>query len=162
MQKTKKPEKDQKVKNPNRLYRPEYNRVIGGVCAGLGIFLQIDPAIVRLILVLITIFGGSGVLLYLILWIIIPSESSNPELTKENINDNIMDIKNKAQQFSKEIKSNTSKWNTRQLFGIVILVFGILLLFGNFGFVSLSHLVKFIPAIIIIILGIAILKKGDF
>lgn len=161
MVKAKKTEKDPKVKTLNRLFRPEKGKVIGGVCAGLGEFFQIDPAIVRLILVLITVFGGSGILLYLILWIIIPGESSNPELTRENINDNIQDIKDKAQQFSKEIKNNTANWNTRQLFGIIILILGILLLFGNFGFMNFRFIVKFFPAIIIIILGIAILKKSE-
>lgn len=60
----------------NRLYRSLHGRVIGGVAGGLADFFSMDPTIVRLIFVLLTIFGGSGVLLYVILWIVIPERSN--------------------------------------------------------------------------------------
>ncbi len=162
MAKSKASEESNKSKTTvSKLNRPEKNRVIGGVCAGLGEFFQVDPSIVRLIFILFTVFGGSGILLYLILWIIIPSDSSNSEITKENIKENVNDIKDRAQQFAKDIKINTNNWNSRQLFGLVILVFGLLLLLGNFGFMNFNHLIKFFPAVIVIIIGIAILKKSD-
>ncbi len=58
-----------------RLYRSVHGRVIGGVAGGLADFFGMDPTIVRLIFVLLVIFGGSGVLLYLILWIILPEKN---------------------------------------------------------------------------------------
>jgi phage shock protein PspC (stress-responsive transcriptional regulator) len=61
---------------PRRLYRSENDRVIGGVCGGLANYLRIDPAIVRIIFALITFGGfGSGILIYLILWMVVPSKN---------------------------------------------------------------------------------------
>ncbi|NTW26013.1 MAG: PspC domain-containing protein [Lentimicrobium sp.] len=58
----------------NRLYRSVHGRVIGGVAGGLADFFSMDPTIVRLIFVLLAVFGGSGVLLYVILWIVLPEK----------------------------------------------------------------------------------------
>jgi phage shock protein PspC (stress-responsive transcriptional regulator) len=58
-----------------RLYRSVQGRVIGGVAGGLADFFGMDPTIVRLIFVLLVIFGGSGVLLYVVLWIILPERN---------------------------------------------------------------------------------------
>lgn len=46
------------------------HKVIGGVCAGLGDALGIDPAIIRLAFLFSLLFGGAGGILYIILWII--------------------------------------------------------------------------------------------
>lgn len=59
-----------------RLYRTVQGRVIGGVAGGLADYFGMDPTIVRLIFVLLVIFGGSGVLLYIILWIILPEKNT--------------------------------------------------------------------------------------
>lgn len=48
------------------------NKMIGGVCAGLADYLGLDPTIVRIVWVLMLFFAGFGILLYLILWIIMP------------------------------------------------------------------------------------------
>lgn len=60
-----------------RLYKSEDNRVLCGVCGGLGEFLGIDPTIVRLIWILLCILAGSGILFYIIAAIIIPRELLN-------------------------------------------------------------------------------------
>lgn len=57
-----------------RLYKSEDNRVLCGVCGGLGEFLGIDPTIVRLIWAVLCIAAGSGILLYIIAAIIIPRQ----------------------------------------------------------------------------------------
>jgi len=57
-----------------RLYRSQKDKMIAGVCGGLGEILNIDPTIVRLVFVLLALLGGHGILLYLILWLIIPRE----------------------------------------------------------------------------------------
>jgi phage shock protein C len=48
--------------------------MIGGVCGGLGQYLDMDPTIVRLLFVLLALCGGHGVLIYLIMLLVIPSE----------------------------------------------------------------------------------------
>ena len=57
-----------------KLYRSRDERMIGGVCGGLGEFFGIDPTWMRLLFVLLTIFGGSGVLVYLVMLLIVPEE----------------------------------------------------------------------------------------
>jgi phage shock protein C len=57
-----------------RLYRSQAEKILGGVCAGLGKYFSMDPTVVRLIFVVLTVFGASGILLYLILWVFIPPE----------------------------------------------------------------------------------------
>ncbi|HXB08718.1 MAG TPA: PspC domain-containing protein [Puia sp.] len=58
-----------------RLYRADNDKILGGVCAGLANYLRLDPAIVRIIFALMTLGWGSGVLLYIILWIVLPTRS---------------------------------------------------------------------------------------
>lgn len=58
-----------------RLYRSRKNRMIAGVCGGFAEYLNIDPTIVRLVIVLLAIFGVSaGFWIYLIAAIIVPNE----------------------------------------------------------------------------------------
>ena len=55
-----------------RLYRSKKDRVIGGVCGGLGGYLNVDPVILRIIWLAATLIGGAGILAYLIAWILTP------------------------------------------------------------------------------------------
>ena len=59
-----------------RLYRSLSQRMIGGVCGGLGEYLAIDPTLIRVLFVLAAILAGHGILLYLILLILVPVEPS--------------------------------------------------------------------------------------
>jgi len=60
-----------------RLYRVREGRVVAGVCAGLAAYFGVDPTLVRLAFVLVTLFGGLGVLFYLFAWIVIPEEGGD-------------------------------------------------------------------------------------
>jgi phage shock protein C len=58
-----------------RLYRSRKNRMIAGVCGGLGEYFNIDPTLIRLAFVAAVLFGvGGGVLAYLIMMILVPEE----------------------------------------------------------------------------------------
>ncbi len=57
-----------------RLTRVEEGRMIAGVCAGLAQYLGVDATVVRLVFVLLALFAAGGVLLYLVLWLIMPME----------------------------------------------------------------------------------------
>lgn len=58
----------------NRLYRSETDRILGGVCGGLAEAYDVDPTLVRLVTVIL-IFSGVSPLLYLLAWLIMPTES---------------------------------------------------------------------------------------
>ena len=55
-----------------RLFRDPDNKAVGGVCSGLASFLNIDITIVRIILLLALLLWGSGLIVYLVLWIVVP------------------------------------------------------------------------------------------
>lgn len=55
-----------------RLMRSSRNKKIGGVCAGLADYFDLDPTIVRVVWLLTILFAGTGFLVYLILWIVLP------------------------------------------------------------------------------------------
>ncbi|MAT41632.1 MAG: PspC family transcriptional regulator [Anaerolineaceae bacterium] len=77
--------------NNSKLYRNTNNQMIAGVCSGLGDYLNLDVTIVRLIFVALFFLGGHGLLIYIILWIIMPIRPSyiegesitKPEETKK-------------------------------------------------------------------------------
>jgi phage shock protein C len=60
---------------PRRLYRSNRDKMIGGVCGGLGEHFNIDPTLVRLAFIAATMLGGPGLIVYVILWIITPLEA---------------------------------------------------------------------------------------
>jgi phage shock protein C len=59
-----------------RVYRSKKNKLLAGVCGGIAEYFDIDPALVRLLLVLLVLMGFAGVILYLVAWLLIP-ESPN-------------------------------------------------------------------------------------
>ncbi|GJM60773.1 MULTISPECIES: PspC domain-containing protein [Persicobacter] len=56
------------------LTRPVNRKIIAGVCAGVADYFNLDPVIIRLIYVFLLLFAGTGLALYIILWIIMPAE----------------------------------------------------------------------------------------
>ena len=58
-----------------RLYRDSTDKILGGVCGGLANYLRVDPTIVRLVFALMSFGAGTGILVYILLWIILPSKS---------------------------------------------------------------------------------------
>jgi phage shock protein C len=70
----------------NSLRRSRDNRWLGGVCGGIGQITDVAAWVWRLLFVLLLLCGGTGVLLYLLLWILVPQEemtlprSASPEL----------------------------------------------------------------------------------
>lgn len=59
-----------------QLYRSRENRIIGGVAGGLAEYFRMDVSLIRLLWILAVFFGGSGVLAYLIAWLVIPEEKT--------------------------------------------------------------------------------------
>ena len=58
-----------------RLYRDESNKMIGGVCSGIANWLDIDPTVVRVLFAIISFGGGTGILIYILLWILLPAKN---------------------------------------------------------------------------------------
>lgn len=69
MPKQKKEEKAEPIK---RLYRSGKDKILGGVCGGVAEYLNVDPVIIRALWVFGCLLWGAGIILYIIMWIIIP------------------------------------------------------------------------------------------
>lgn len=73
-----------------QLLRDQKRKILGGVCAGLGHYFAVDPVWIRLLFALLTVGWGFGVLVYLVMWIVVPGsyELEEPENTKKLYRDN--------------------------------------------------------------------------
>ena len=62
-------------KEPKALYRSRDNRWLAGVCGGLGDYFNLDPNLIRALFILFALVIGGGLILYVLLWVVIPPES---------------------------------------------------------------------------------------
>jgi phage shock protein C len=99
----------------NRLYKSEKDKVFEGVCGGIGEYLNVDPVIIRLMWVVLVIFGGTGIVAYLIAMLIIPRQ---PASGSEEV------------QAEPDVAPETY---SNRFWGLIMIVAGILLLFGIVG-----------------------------
>ena len=145
----------------SRLYRSQSNSVIAGVCGGLGDSLNVDPILFRVLFLLALIIGGSGFIVYLILWIVLPLEEI-PVINSSNEPD--MEEEKKDQMFSGEVKSDNMEQkkkdqkNDGNLWGGLILI--------TLGAIFLID--RFVPRIdfgdlwplILIVVGVILISKN--
>jgi len=66
---------------PKKLYRSTDDRWLAGVCGGLSKYFDVDVTLVRVIFVILALFGLGGVIIYLVLWVIVPPEPTAGELS---------------------------------------------------------------------------------
>ncbi len=71
------------AEDTKRLTRSRTERWIGGVCGGIGNYFKTDPTVIRVIFVLAGLIMGGGLLIYLILWLIIPLEAEMASAVEE-------------------------------------------------------------------------------
>lgn len=76
------------MNNP-KLYRSLSDRMVGGVCGGLGVFLNIDPIFVRLLFLLLLFGTDFGFIAYLLLWILIPEEGKTYGFKDESFGEKV-------------------------------------------------------------------------
>jgi phage shock protein C len=70
---------------PSRLYRSRSEKMIAGVCGGLGEYFDVDPVLVRLLFVALTLIsGGLGLVAYVIFWVVVPRQGDE-ELPRGNV-----------------------------------------------------------------------------
>ncbi len=137
------------------LYRSEEDRLIGGVAGGLGEYFDIDPTIVRLIFILVTIFGGSGILVYLLLWIFIPTKSNSSFWSEENVKKNVAEIRGKTNEWAGNLKSMTKRTHGQRFLGWLIIGLGSIFFLRHLGLLRRDLLM----ALVLLGLGAALIVK---
>ena len=107
----------------NRLYRSKSDRILGGVCAGLGSFLRIDPVFIRIFFIVWTVLGEFAVLIYFLLWVIVPSDSSTDADESFQIND----LGARFHQMGQEIAEVTRQPNSELIIfaGVGLIAWGV-------------------------------------
>ena len=126
-----------------KLYRSRKERVIGGVCGGIGVYFGIDPTLARIIWVAATLLGGAGIIAYIVAWIVIPEE---PKIEGTEV----------ASAEIENYKPNTIKLEL--IIGGFILAIGILLLLSNFGLFEWGWVHRIFWPALIIFIGILIIS----
>ena len=91
----------------HRMYRDPDNRVIGGVCSGMGAYWNIDPLIVRIIFIALILAGGIGAMVYLILYIVLPEAKTTAQ--KIEMKGDPVNIHNIKEAVKKEFDSVRKK-----------------------------------------------------
>ncbi len=165
-----------------KIYRSRMDKMIGGVCGGIAEYFDIDSTLVRLALLLLFFARGTGLLIYIIAWVIVPEkphineriEYSQDEEAEEFAENGSMDDKvevvnidnmgegkqNGNEEDGKIIGSSVVKGGKekhQQIFGIILVFLG--------AFFLLEHWLPFFRwerywPLIIVGLGFAILLKG--
>jgi len=131
-----------------QLYRTKKNSIIAGVAAGIADYFDVDPIIVRAIFIISTFAWGMSIVIYLVLWIIVPSETKLKEQQPEFIDETLFE--------ANEIEHQTKRENRRIAAGITLIVLG--------GFIFIDKIFPWFDLgnfwpIFLVILGVLLLLK---
>jgi phage shock protein C len=66
------------MEEPRKLYRSRTQRMVAGVCGGLAEYFNLDATLMRVLFLVLAVVGGSGLVIYLLMWIIVPDASKVP------------------------------------------------------------------------------------
>jgi len=137
-----------------RLYRSRTNSVIAGVCGGLGEYLGIDPVLVRIFFLLFVFAGGSGVLIYLLLWLIIPLDDTT--YAPGDLGGRVGQMRDEFIQMTNRPNPDAAKW-----IGIGLVGFGILFLLQALDFSFLRWLDQDVLwPVLLVVAGLVLLYRA--
>ncbi|MDA3861561.1 MAG: PspC domain-containing protein [Melioribacteraceae bacterium] len=133
--------------------RSRQNRILGGVAAGLAEYLSIDTLVVRILFVVSAFFNGIGLLLYLVMWIVIPEEKMI-DLNSSANTDNSETTPDSEINFTIPQKKDK---NSQVIFGVVLILVGVFFLgIEVFSFLNFADLFP----ILLVGFGIYLLMKS--
>ncbi len=116
-----------------KFYRSRTDRVLFGVCGGLGQYFKVDPILFRLFFVLLLFVEGSGILLYLVMVLVTQEEPGAPESSDRNLEKEIDELGGRIDQKAKQVSQNAnidekSIRESRNILGIFIVIIGLFFL----------------------------------
>ena len=136
------------------LYRSSNQAIIGGVAAGIAENLRTDPTLVRIIFAIVALFGGGGLLIYLILWIALPSyETSHTDYSKDT-------FMNDQTEFKDQKNTEFNKHDTGQgglIAGLIMIAIGVIFLVHRF--IPRIDFMDLWP-IVLLIVGVVLIKSA--
>jgi phage shock protein PspC (stress-responsive transcriptional regulator) len=117
-----------------KLVRSRTDQMISGVCGGLAAYLGIEAIWVRLFFVLTVLANGFGLVVYLILWIIMPEAGREDATTSQTIESNIEEVAGKAEEFAQNVGGAVQSGPNRQagiVVGAALIVLGVVFLLNT-------------------------------
>ncbi len=120
---------DKTKKDLKRLYRSKEDKIIAGVCGGIAEYFNIDPVWIRLTAVLLLFADGIGLILYILAWILVPSNPAQKEGKKTKAEKIVERAAHKKDKASSEEHANKRK--PHLLFGLIFIFLGITLTMKN-------------------------------
>jgi len=145
-----------------RLYRDEQNKMLGGVCAGLAEYFDMDITVMRLLFAFTFLLMGVGLGTYIILWIVIPRKTYNP-FTKPSDPSTVNYIVPPIPPIDPNqpfVPVTPKRSNSGVIVGMVLIIMGSLFLLHEFDFFNFWELHRFWP-LVIVVLGIALIVTGQ-
>jgi phage shock protein C len=124
------------AREPRLLRRSPDDKVIAGVCGGLGRYLGVDPVLLRIAFVILAVAGGGGILIYVVAWILIPEEREG---------ENLGTVKPAGQEV------------TRLIVGGTLIAIGTILLLN----LSLPRIGKYFWPLALIAIGVAVVIQAS-
>lgn len=92
-----------------RLFRSRSDRMIAGVAGGMAAYLGTDPLFVRLGFLALSLINGLGVLIYLVLWLLVPNEDSAAADSREQVRENIAEMQSAAEDVAERVRGMLSR-----------------------------------------------------
>ncbi|HJZ47076.1 MAG TPA: PspC domain-containing protein [Roseiflexaceae bacterium] len=87
-----------------RLVRSRNDRMIAGVAGGLAAMFNIDPLLVRIVLLALALLNGFGFMLYLALWLLVPNEDSTAVDAREQVRENVDEMRSIAESMVQRVR----------------------------------------------------------
>jgi len=150
------------METSERLYRSKINKVIGGVAAGLANYFNIDIALARVAFVLLAFFGGGGVLIYIVLWVVMPSDESINFNSQNNANSsNENDVYQQTDNNPTEFTANkiAKKSNTGLVTGSILIFLGLIFLADK---IMPWYNIADLWPLVLVIAGVLMIKPNIF
>ncbi len=146
-----------------KLYRSKSERVIAGVAGELGEYSGTHPVLFKILFVFLILWGGAGILFYLILMFIIPSQDgqSPKDLVKEtavNLKEKAQEVAGGIKQEAQEMKKESWWSNRRNVLGVVIMLSGLVFLLNQLFPIRFLKF-NFIWPIVIMLIGFFVILK---
>jgi len=121
------------------LYRSETDKMLGGVCGGLGAYLRIDPTFVRIFFVVFAMAEGIGVWVYLLLWLLLPTEERGRSAS-DGTTRGAEELAGRAREMGDELREAVSTPNPQStmFIGVALVSLGFIFLLGKLDIPWLS------------------------
>jgi len=143
-----------------KLYRDPYHKIIGGVCAGLAEYLDMDITVVRLLFAFAFFIMGVGLIPYIILWIVLPRKYYNPFITPSDPATVDYMIPPVTSNLPLGTIPPKQRSNAGLVIGVVLIFLGGAYLMHEFDLIPDFHIHRLWPVFVIAI-GIGLILKGQ-